>query len=159
MRTVTVTQYSLWWRGSGNISARGKALSQCDKVTEASKQQFRQEQSRLPQVKLHAAVGQGKCGPICTILGKHPSLIQIILHEILPVIHTSYAVTNPEGNLASGRAEDPKSFSQKIYRQCKFFVKKDKSVPCCRRRSRLSRQSVSHLNTCRVTRVIQRNWF
>jgi len=37
------------------------------------------------------------------------------------------------GNIASGRAEGIRSFSQKNSR-CEFFCEKEKRVPCCRRR-------------------------
>jgi len=48
--------------------------------------------------------------------------------------YTTYAVVDSGGNVASGRAEEPILFSQKICTVCKFFVKKVQNVPCCRRR-------------------------
>jgi len=48
-------------------------------------------------------------------------------------IYTRYAAPNPEGNVASGRAEATSSCSQKNSR-CEFFCEQEKSVPCCRRR-------------------------
>ncbi|MFP4441462.1 MAG: hypothetical protein ACLFVO_29890, partial [Chloroflexaceae bacterium] len=46
---------------------------------------------------------------------------------------TTYTVTPLEGAIASGRAEETILFSQKIFTLWKFFVRKDKRVPCCRR--------------------------
>jgi hypothetical protein len=40
------------------------------------------------------------------------------------------------GDIASGREEKTRSFSQKNSRR-EFFCEKDKKVPCCRRRSGL----------------------
>jgi len=48
---------------------------------------------------------------------------------------TTYAVTDMEGDFASGRAEDSLAFSQTCGSLSHMFVKKPKSVPCCRRRS------------------------
>jgi hypothetical protein len=42
------------------------------------------------------------------------------------ILYTSYAVPSPEVDIASGRAEDSRSFSQKTS-QRNFFVKKKKT--------------------------------
>ncbi|MFP4440437.1 MAG: hypothetical protein ACLFVO_24645 [Chloroflexaceae bacterium] len=43
------------------------------------------------------------------------------------------AIRRLAGDIASGRAENPRSFSQKNSR-CEFFCEKDQNVPRCRRR-------------------------
>jgi hypothetical protein len=60
----------------------------------------------------------------------HPPIWGLRYTEII----RTYVVPPPEVDIASGRVEDSRSFSQKIHTLCKFFVKKIKSVPCCRRR-------------------------
>ncbi|MFP4439394.1 MAG: hypothetical protein ACLFVO_19300 [Chloroflexaceae bacterium] len=60
----------------------------------------------------------------------------LITDRVTPVNDTSYAVPPPEVDIASGRVEDSRSFSQKIH-AVNFSVKKIKRVPCCRRRSGL----------------------
>jgi len=54
---------------------------------------------------------------------------------------------------ASGRAEDSGSFSQKCRSQSNIFVKKNKNVPCCRRRIGPFIQVNTWSGTDRVTRV------
>jgi hypothetical protein len=46
------------------------------------------------------------------------------------------AISGLVGDIASGREEKTRSFSQKNSRH-EFFCEKDKKVPCCRRRSGL----------------------
>ncbi len=75
-------------------------------------------------------------------------------HRVTRVIHRSYVVSNLEGHFASGRAEEPRSFSQKKS-LCEFFCEKVTKVPCCRRRIGLSSSETSSLNTHRLTPVIQ----
>jgi hypothetical protein len=45
-------------------------------------------------------------------------------HRVTPVSYTTYAVTDPAGNLASGRAEEPRSCSRKFGSQSQIFVNK-----------------------------------
>jgi len=52
---------------------------------------------------------------------------------VTPVIHTSYAVTNPKRNFASGRVEDSVFFTEMLH-IVQHFCEKDKRIPCCRRR-------------------------
>jgi hypothetical protein len=70
------------------------------------------------------------------------------------VINTSYAVTNPKGNFASGRAEQTGSFSRNFGSKSQNFVKKIDQVPRCRRRVCRSPGETPGLHVNRVTRVI-----
>jgi hypothetical protein len=67
---------------------------------------------------------------------------------------TTYTVTPLEGAIASGRVEETFLFSQKICTMCKFFVKKDKNVPCCRRRVGRASGQTSGLIAYHVSPVI-----
>jgi hypothetical protein len=58
---------------------------------------------------------------------------------------------------ASGRAENSRSFSQKIH-NVNFFVKKKKEVPCCRRRNQLPGLVCSRNSSYCVTPVMDRTY-
>jgi hypothetical protein len=49
--------------------------------------------------------------------------------------YTDYAVPEPAGNFASGRAEETFFFTKHFALCAKCFVKKIERVPCCRRRN------------------------
>jgi hypothetical protein len=72
---------------------------------------------------------------------------------MLLLCDTRYAVAHPKGNVASGRAEEIRSFAQKNS-QREFFCAKEKSVLCCRRRIWLPSGEMSRLNAHRVTPVM-----
>jgi hypothetical protein len=56
------------------------------------------------------------------------------------------------GDIAAGRGQETRSFSQKNSR-CEFFCEKEKSVPCCRRRVGLATGQTPGLHIHRVTAV------
>jgi hypothetical protein len=83
-------------------------------------------------------------------------------NRVTPVIYTTYAIPPPEVDIApfddaQGRLRQGGrfySFSQKCCTECNIFVKKIKSVPCCRRRCCRSPGETPSLMNHRVTPVI-----
>jgi hypothetical protein len=65
------------------------------------------------------------------------------------------AIPHVAGDSASGRAEEPGSFSRKNS-QREFFREKKKNVPCCRRRVGPVIQINAWFGTDRVRRVNQK---
>jgi hypothetical protein len=67
------------------------------------------------------------------------------------------AIPRLVGDIASSRAEDIVSFSQK-HSRCECFCEKEKSVPRCRRRLHRYREETARLNAHRVTPVKDRSY-
>jgi hypothetical protein len=78
-------------------------------------------------------------------------------HRVTPVIYTRYAVPPLEVDIASGRVEDSRSFSQKNS-QSEFFCEKDKKSTMLPQASQVPSDQKPGLNTHRVTRVIDRSY-